>query len=153
MLTGQFGKSLFQALGLHTMAMSLEAAVLAEDYGRRSHGWSSKGVKPARDYSSWHAAYEQLADSIWASWRRSGTLPPMGRLVTWLPPEAERVVFGPCSSGSPAASSRSHAPRNSLLYSNRRTILADSFFASGCNGLMKYGWAFHLRCVRSAAIA
>jgi len=73
-LTGQFGKALFHALGLHAMPMSVEVAVLAEDYGRRSHGWSPKGVKPARDYSSWHDAYEQLAGAIWASWQSSGTL-------------------------------------------------------------------------------
>ena len=30
-----------------------------------------------------------------------------------------------------------HFARNSLLYSNRRTIVPDSLFASGCNGLIR----------------
>lgn len=89
-LTGNFGRPLFEKFGLDKLGVDLRDVLLAEDFGRRAHAWSKMGSPPLEAYEDWHRRYVELADVIWKEWVVSGQhvqhhrmlLP--GRHVTWM---------------------------------------------------------------------
>ena len=93
-LTGKFGKELFDLLGLNKLQLDLTEVLLAEDSGRRVHAWSDPGAPPMRAYVEWHAAYERLSATIWNQWEDAGEIAALcshldsSVEVTWLVREA-----------------------------------------------------------------
>lgn len=92
-LTGKFGIELSDALGLPTLAKKLPLmadALLAEDAALRALALAVPGAILPQSYQRWHHAYEQMAASIWRSWRRRGDVPSLLGLLkpdveaTWL---------------------------------------------------------------------
>ncbi|MBX3602456.1 MAG: hypothetical protein KF863_17715 [Rubrivivax sp.] len=94
-LTGNFGKRLFDALGLDKLKLDLADVLLAEDSARRAHAWGAPGSPPVGAYGDWHAAYESLADTVWAIWTsKPASIPALRPLlnpnveVTWIVADA-----------------------------------------------------------------
>ena len=69
-LTGTFGRELFDRLALQALGLNLTDVLLAEDSGRRAHAWGDPASPPTQAYAHWHAAYERLVDTIWDKWAK-----------------------------------------------------------------------------------
>jgi hypothetical protein len=69
--TKSMGKKLWDRLNLAGWERSppMLQAMLAEDAARRAHLWCGRGVTPTKAYVRWQAAYDAVANAIWATWK------------------------------------------------------------------------------------